>query len=89
MPLAARALRTALTGKFGFTCDGSGRGPHDKYKLEIDGVWVAHTQVSRGARDIDDSLVSAIGRQLGVTRRQVYDMVECRIDRPSYLDLVL
>jgi hypothetical protein len=88
VPIPARALRSTLTGKFGFSGDGTGRGPHEKFRLEVDGVYVAHTMVSRGATDIDDSLVAAIARQLGVSRKQVYEMVGCQIDKPSYLNLL-
>ena len=44
--------------------------------------------VSRGADELGDALLGAMARQLGVTRRQVYQMVGCSIDREGYIDLL-
>jgi len=86
MPLAATELRRALVGKFGFSEAGSGRGPHDKYRLEVDGQWMAHTLISGGASDLSDSILGQIARQLGVTRREVYEMVGCSMGLEAYLE---
>lgn len=86
MPIPAPDLKGVLTGKLGFEHVGSGRGPHDKYELRVDGIYVAHTQVPRGRRDLGDPLLAMIARQLGVTRRHVYGMVGCTMDQQSYLE---
>ncbi len=85
MPIPAPELRTTLTGKLGFERSGSGRGPHDKYVLKTNGVYVAHTQVPRGRADLGDSLLAMIARQLGVSRRDIYGLVACTMNRESYL----
>jgi hypothetical protein len=89
VPLQADALRRALTGKLGFINAGSGRGNHEKYKLEHDGRYVAHTMVSRGRHDIGDALLAVIANQLGISRQQLYDAVDCRMTREAYLAVVL
>ncbi len=85
MPIPARELKATLSGKLGFKPKGSGRGPHDKFELKVGGRYVAHTQVPRGYRDLDDSLLGRIALQLGVPRRLVYELVACTMDRESYL----
>lgn len=87
MPLDARTVDTRLANKFGFNrSEGSS---HVKFRLEVDGVFVAHTRMSRGGSDIGDPLIGAMARQLGVTASQFRQMVECTIDRDAYLGLVL
>jgi hypothetical protein len=84
MPISAADLRGALTGKFGFKEREGSR--HPKYRLEVGGLYVAHTQMSRSWRDIDDSMTSTIARQLGVSRAELTRMVDCRISREQYLE---
>lgn len=81
-------LKAKLTSKFGFAAAGSGRGPHDKFRLYVDGRWVAQTQVPRGSKPINDKLAGMIARQVGVTSRQLRDMIGCSIGRQAYLELV-
>lgn len=89
MTIASSALRGALGNKLGFELSGSGRGPHDKYRLYIDGQWVAQTQVPRGSSPIRDPLARRIARQVGLDLDQLRSMVACHIDRESYLGIVL
>lgn len=85
MPVPSPELRAALTGKLGFAQSGSGRGPHEKFVLKRDGTYLAHTQVPRGRADIGDPLLGMIARQLGVTRRELYGVVDCTMDQESYI----
>ena len=84
MPIPSPELRSALTGKLGFEQSGSGRGPHEKYILKRGGTYFAHTQVPRGRADIGDSLLAMIARQLGVTRGELYGVIDCVMDQESY-----
>lgn len=85
MPIPAPELRAALIGKLGFESSGSGKGPHEKYVLKTGGAYLAHTMVPRGRSDLGDPLLSMIARQLGVSRRDVYLMVACTMDRETYV----
>ncbi len=88
MPIPAAELRGTLIHKFGFAPIGSGRGRHEKYRLVVNGEYVAHTQVSRGALELGEPLLGVIARQLGVTRKQLYEMIDCRLDLSGYLAAV-
>jgi hypothetical protein len=89
VPIHGSALRTALGSKLGFAKSGSGRGPHDKYRLYVDGQWVAQTQVPRGSSPIGDPLARRIAKQVGLTLDELRSMVSCDIDRETYLGIVL
>jgi hypothetical protein len=47
--------------------------------LYVDGQWVLHTKISTGTRyrELGDALLAKIAKQLGVTRQQLDDLVEC------------
>lgn len=85
MPIPSSELRAALTGKLGFDFGGPSRGPHEKYVLKRDGTYLAHTMVPRGRSDIGDPLLGMIARQLGVTRRELFGVVDCVMDQETYL----
>jgi len=87
MPVGAAEMRRALERKFGFAKTEGGN--HEKFRLIVDGQYVAHTMVSRGGSDIGDPLVSRMALQLGVTRPQLAEMVSCQIGRDAYLGLVM
>ncbi len=46
-----------------------------------------HTSHGRGF-DIDDSLLSQMARQCGITRQQFLRLVECPLQRPEYEGLL-
>jgi hypothetical protein len=87
--VAGRELRTTLTNKLGFAPSGRGRGPHDKYRLYVDGQWVAHTQVPRGSKAIGDELIRRIARQLRISSRELHQIIDCSLDRDGYLAKVM
>jgi DNA-binding IclR family transcriptional regulator len=85
MPMSARALTAALEDKFGFVAS---QGRHEKYRLTVEGTYVAHTQVSHGWGEISNTMLAKIARQLGVTSQELRLMVDCSIDREGYLRMV-
>jgi hypothetical protein len=84
--MSARELTASLEDKFGFAVTQGKK--HEKYRLSLGGVYVAHTTVSHGWDDITDTLLSMIARQLGVTAQQLRLMVGCTISRSAYVELV-
>ena len=85
MPVAARVLASTLEHKFRFDPI---QGRHTKYRLVVDGQWVANTQVSHGWGEISDQMLAKIARQLGVSRKQLQLMVDCSISRDAYISLI-
>lgn len=85
MPLATRLISSKLVNKFGFE---EHQTHHNRYQLRIDGQLVAWTKLSHGHREESDQMLAVIARQLGVSRRDLYDMVECRLDRDNYVHRV-
>jgi hypothetical protein len=85
VPIPSPELRSALTGKLEFEPSGSGGGPHEKYVLKRGGTYLAHTQIPHGRADVGDTLLAMIARQLGVTRRELYGVVDCTMDQDSYV----
>jgi|GEM_PF-3664608 len=58
---------------------------HDKFRLRVDGKYLAHTVVSRGHNDISEVISSLIARQLGVSKRDLHQMIDCTLDRDGYI----
>ncbi len=85
MPVSARLLDGILLNKLGFTRRDS---HHVFYELRIQGQLARRTKISHSARDLSDKLLSAIARQIGVTRQQLLDIIACHIDRDGYLRLL-
>ena len=84
MPQQARFVRRQLTGKFGF--EQSEGANHEKFRLTYKGQYVAQTMMSRGIRDISDQILGQMARQIGVTSREFRAMLECTIDRQTYIE---
>lgn len=81
--MPARDLAASLEDKFGFTVK-QGKG-HEKYRLTVDGKYVAHTQVSRDGADLGNKLLGMLARQLRVTKGDLEQMVECSISKDEYI----
>lgn len=80
-------LRRTLEHKLGFEPK-DGKQPHTKYRLYINGQYVAHTQVPRSGTKIETTLQGLIAKQLGVNVVELNAIVECTIDREHYLSKV-
>jgi hypothetical protein len=85
MPLPARLVESALVNKLGFRRENR---KHKFYLLEIAGNLVRKTMISHGERQIGDKLLSTMARELGITRRQLEDIVACTLSRDDYLRLI-
>jgi hypothetical protein len=85
MPLSARKVDRALVHKAGFIRQDR---RHRVYLLEVAGRTVAQTLMSHGAREIDDSLIALMARQIGLTSQQFKDLVNCPLTRQAYLHLL-
>jgi hypothetical protein len=60
---------------------------HRYYELYIDGQWVLQTKISTGTgyREIGDTLVARIAKQLRVDKRQLTDLVDCSMSYDDYV----
>ena len=84
MPFNKRDFIATLERKFGFEqVDGS---DHDAYAFFYDGRKIATTRFSRSHRDIDDTLLTQIARQIRVhDRKFLNEMVSCTRSREDFL----
>jgi hypothetical protein len=83
MPKAKRDLRRCLIRKFGFSEVAGSK--HEALALIVDERKVATTRFSRSWREIDDSMLRQIARELWVSSRELKQMCDCTIDRDGYL----
>ncbi len=63
------------------------RRDHRYYEFFFDGQWVLQTKVSTGTgyRDVGDSLIGKMTKQLLVNRRQFADLVNCPMTYDDYV----
>lgn len=61
---------------------------HHFYELCIDDQWVLQTKVSTGTgyRELGDSLLAQIAKQLRVDKRQLTDLVNCPMGYDEYIE---
>jgi len=87
MPAKVRDMRRMLTQKLqAVESPGSG---HNKYLIIHEGTLVARTVLSRSYTEIDDSLLSAIARQLLINTNQLRHLMDCSLSREEYFAVVL
>jgi hypothetical protein len=87
MPVKVAALERMLCGKLAAAAvEGS---KHTQYVVWHEGQKIAFTILSRSYAEIDESLVSAIARQLHVNRRQLQLLIDCPWSRDTYITHVL
>ena len=87
MPRNRAAIAAALSSK-GFE-ERQGSRDHDFYFFVHSGlVRAVFTKLSRGRqyRTIDDSLLGRMSKQLQLTKRQFEDLVDCPMDRATYVE---
>jgi hypothetical protein len=86
MPSKKKDLVKCLTGKFRFSqLDGT---KHETYGLIVNDIRVATIRFSRSWEDIGDNMMSQLGRELGVDRKQLLAMCECTISRDRYIEIL-
>ena len=83
MPKSKNDLRRCLVRKFGFAEVAGSK--HEALSLIVDGRKVATTRFSHSWRDIDDSMLRQIARELWVTSQDLKRMVNCTLSRDEYL----
>jgi hypothetical protein len=83
MPILKRDLRRCLIQKFGFEEVPGSR--HEAVSLIVEGRKVATTRFSRSGRDIDDSLLTLMARQIRVNLSTLKQMHSCTVGLDEYL----
>lgn len=95
MPIEREKIRSGLLAKW----DGKPKSgkfvetgtDHELYRLEIDGRrYAVGTKLSRGTKykDYSDDLVRDVYRQLGLTKRELTDLLDCNLKMDEYIKLL-
>lgn len=85
MPRDARDLISGLKQK-GFV---QSEGDHHFFRLHIDGKkQIISTKVSHGEREIGDPLLGKMARQIGLSRRDFLQLVDCPLTFDRYVELL-
>lgn len=88
MPYSRTGLRRTFTGKLGLVLDPS--ADHPVFTFWHEGKAVARTHISHGSgKDVGQSLISAMARQLGLSGPELRDSLDCRISADAFSDLVV
>lgn len=83
MPAKVKDVRQMLVGKLQAN-ESEGKG-HMKFNIVQGDQLVARTVLSRSYTEISDKLLGDIGRQLGVKRSQMNQLLECTWSRDDYI----
>lgn len=83
MPIKRRDLRRALMRKFHF--EEIHKTKHDSYELLYREKKIAITYLSRGHREVHDSILKQMANQIGVSLNTFKGMVGCTIEYEEYL----
>lgn len=76
-PRKTRAIRAALLSK-GFIADDT---HHEMFWLVVDGRKTSiRTRISHGVAEYGDNLLALIARQVGLSRQELYGIVDCPMD---------
>ncbi|MGE0085531.1 MAG: hypothetical protein AB7S75_14055 [Desulfococcaceae bacterium] len=85
MPVSVRILDHILVNILGFE---RRMGRHQIYVLRIGEKQVARTLISHGVREISDSLLSLIARQMRITPVQLKKIISGELGRTDYYHLL-
>lgn len=85
MPLKHREIRQGLERK-GFRLDEGRKHVHFLYEDLAGRLTTTRTMLSHGASgdDISDPLVGKMARQLGLSRKQFIELVDCSLSRNDF-----
>lgn len=87
MPIKASKIESALRKK-GFTEDVS--KSHKKYVMIIDGKKTdINTHTSHGHKEIDDTMMNKMAKQMRITRRQFDLFAECTLSEEQYKKILV
>ncbi|MCL5884630.1 MAG: hypothetical protein M1377_04715 [Deltaproteobacteria bacterium] len=76
-PRKTRTIRSALLSK-GFIADDT---HHEMYWFVFDGRKTSiRTRISHGVSEYGDNLLALIARQVGLSRQELYRLVDCPMD---------
>ena len=85
MPKPAKDVAASLQRK-GFALK---ENDHAFYHLFVDGKkTIVSTKISHGEREISDSLLGMMARQVKLTRRQFNDLIDCPLEFEEYVRLL-
>lgn len=85
MPKPAKDVAAGLLKK-GFELR---QNDHAFYHLFVDGKkTIVSTKISHGEREITDSLLGMMARQVKLTRKQFNDLVDCPLEFDEYVKLL-
>jgi hypothetical protein len=79
--LRARAVDRALIGKLGFEKQET---HHHVYRLWLDGMLVARTDISHGGRELSRYHEGQMARQMHLRTSEFLDAVNCPLSREGY-----
>lgn len=84
--IKAKTIASALLNK-GFK---SSESHHTQYRFYYGGrKTIVKTYLSHGLREYDDSLLSQMKRQLGLTKQQLMDLINCPLSEDEYIAILL
>lgn len=85
MPFSHGEVKRALTGKLQFRFDPVGR--HQWFYREHGGqiVGKCHKSHSPDGRDLNEALISAMARELGITGSQLRKAISCQLSNEGLL----
>lgn len=87
MPLKAKIIEAALRKK-GFTEDVS--KSHKKYTMYIDGKKTEiNTHTSHGHKEIDDTMLNVMAKQMRITRKEFDSFAECTLSETDYKKILI
>jgi hypothetical protein len=76
-PRKTKAIRTALMKK-GFIADDT---HHEMFWLVVDGKKTSiRTRISHGAKEYGDELLALVARQVGLSKQELYRLIDCPMD---------
>lgn len=85
MPKDARDVASGLRQK-GFL---PREGDHTFYHLYVDGKKTPiYTKISHNEREIGDRLIGMMARQVGLSKRDFLDLIDCPLTADDYLKLL-
>jgi predicted RNA binding protein YcfA (HicA-like mRNA interferase family) len=85
MPKGAKDVAAGLEKK-GFI---PRQGDHTFYHLYVNGKkTIISTKISHGEREIGDKLLGMMARQVGLSKRDFIDLVDCPLASEEYLKLL-
>lgn len=82
MPKDARDVSAGLLKK-GFLLR---EGDHSFFHLHVNGKKTAiYTKISHGEREVHDKLLGLMARQVGLSKRDFIDLIDCPLSHEEYL----